>query len=161
MGKKDIVFSVTKKDLQIDYFRCGGKGGQKVNKTSSGCRIRHVASGAVAESREERYQHANKKIAFRRLVASKEFQSWARIQAAAIEQGYRDVEEKVEKSMAPNNLKVEHITTYTCDTCGRSETITSVDPSIAPEWLVYDGDDLLNANRYSCTSCLGREKGNE
>jgi protein subunit release factor B len=129
---KKTIFSVTKKDLQIDYFRCGGKGGQKVNKTSSGCRIKHPPSGAVGESREERYQAMNRKIAFKRLVNSSEFQNWAKLQAAMIEQGYRDVEEKVDKSMTHNKLKVEYVTTFTCDQCGASEAITSLDPKEKP-----------------------------
>ena len=64
MAKKELLFSLTKKDFVVETFRAGGKGGQKQNKTDSGVRIKHPASGAVAESREERSQHQNKKIAF-------------------------------------------------------------------------------------------------
>jgi len=111
----------------------------------------------VAESTEERHQHTNKKIAFNRLVKTKEFQNWARLQAAAVEQGYRNIEEKVEKSMTPNNLKVEHVTTYTCDSCGRSETVTSTDPLDVPTWLVYSGEDPRKVEQHRCTACESRK----
>ena len=65
---KELLFSVTKKDFELQFFRAGGKGGQKQNKTSSACRIVHKASGATGESREQRQQIANKKLAFQRLI---------------------------------------------------------------------------------------------
>jgi hypothetical protein len=74
------VFSVTAKDLRIDTFRAGGKGGQNQNKVNSGVRITHDASGAVGESREHRDQLQNKKAAFKRMTESKEFQSWIALQ---------------------------------------------------------------------------------
>jgi hypothetical protein len=74
------VFSVTAKDLRIDTFRAGGKGGQNQNKVNSGVRITHDASGAVGESREHRNQLQNKKAAFKRMTESKEFQSWIALQ---------------------------------------------------------------------------------
>lgn len=74
------VFSVTGKDLRIDTFRSGGKGGQNQNKVNSGVRITHDASGAVGESREHRDQLQNKKAAFVRMTETKEFQSWIALQ---------------------------------------------------------------------------------
>lgn len=90
----------------MDTFRAGGKGGQKQNKTESGVRIRHPASGAVGESREERSQHQNKRIAFDRLIKSPKFRIWHAAKCADLLQG-ETVEEKVEKMMNPDNLKVE------------------------------------------------------
>jgi len=81
MGRnKKLAFSVTAKDLRIDTFRAGGKGGQNQNKVNSGVRITHDASGAVGESREHRDQLQNKKAAFIRMTESKEFQSWIALQ---------------------------------------------------------------------------------
>jgi protein subunit release factor B len=37
--KRKLVFSVTSKDLNIQTFRSGGKGGQNQNKVNSGVRI--------------------------------------------------------------------------------------------------------------------------
>ena len=107
MSNKKLLFSITKKDFNIQFFRAGGKGGQKQNKTSSACRIIHKNSGAVGECREERSQHQNKKIAFNRLVKSEKFQNWLRVESAARIQGFADVEDKVNKSLVSKNLKIE------------------------------------------------------
>lgn len=65
---KELLFSATKKDFRVDTFCAGGPGGQHQNKTASGVRITHLATGLVGECRESRSQHQNKKIAFRRLA---------------------------------------------------------------------------------------------
>lgn len=107
MSKKKLLFSVTKKDLDIKYFRAGKHGGQKGDKTSSACRIRHPDSGAEGMSRDERSKEQNKKIAFRRLIESKKFKSWARLEVAARLQGHRDLEAKIEEMIKPENIKIE------------------------------------------------------
>lgn len=108
MSKK-LLFSITKKDFKIDTFRAGGKGGQHQNKTDSGVRITHIASGAVAEGRSERSQLANKKAAFKKLTESERFKSWLRVQSAAVLQGFRNVEHKVDEMMKEENLNIEFI----------------------------------------------------
>lgn len=80
MKKRQHVFSITSKDLKIDTFRAGGKGGQNQNKVNSGVRITHEASGAVGEARDSRDQLQNKKQAFKRMTESKEFKSWIELQ---------------------------------------------------------------------------------
>jgi protein subunit release factor A len=107
MSKKKLLFSLTKKDFRIDTFRSGGKGGQHQNTTDSGVRITHIASGVSYESREERSQVQNKKRAFNKLANDKKFKNWIRVQAAMVEQGYRDVEDKVDRMLRGSNLKVE------------------------------------------------------
>jgi len=103
---RELLFSVTKKDLKLQVFRCGGKGGQKQNKTSSGVRIIHKESGAVGESRGERSQSANKKIAFRRMVNSGKFKAWHTRKANEI-LGEKTIEEKVVQLMSEENLIIE------------------------------------------------------
>jgi protein subunit release factor A len=68
MSERVPLFSFRKKDFRVDTFRSGGKGGQHQNKTDSGVRITHVETGISAESRAGRSQHANKKLAFRKLA---------------------------------------------------------------------------------------------
>ena len=75
MKDKVLAFSVSIKDCRVDTFRTGGPGGQKQNKTSSGARVIHEASGAVGESRTERSQLQNKKNAFRRMAESDKFKT--------------------------------------------------------------------------------------
>lgn len=106
---KELLFSVTKKDLRIDTFRCSGHGGQNVNKRDTGVRITHIESGAVGESREERSQEQNKKNAFRRMAASDKFQKWVKIKAIFTSDMLREVEEKVDELMQDKYLKVEYI----------------------------------------------------
>jgi len=71
---REKILSVTIHDCEVQHFRSGGKGGQNQNKRDTGTRVIHHPSGARAESREERSQLQNKRAAFKRMVASKEFQ---------------------------------------------------------------------------------------
>lgn len=104
--KKELLFSVTKKDLTIQTFKSGGKGGQHQNTTDSGVRIIHKDSGAVGESRDGRSQHSNKKTAFKRLVESTKFKMWTSQKVLEIESG-KTIEEKVNEQIQPEFLKVE------------------------------------------------------
>lgn len=104
---KTKLFSIPRKDLELEFFRAGGNGGMKQNKTSSACRITHIPSGAVGESRDERQQTANRRLALERLTSSPIFVAWVRVQAAMIEQGYRDLDQKVDQMMVDDNLQVE------------------------------------------------------
>lgn len=103
---KELLFSVTKKDLIIQTFRSGGKGGQHQNTTDSGVRIIHKDSGAVAECREGRSQHANKKIAFKRLIEHHKFKIWTSQKILEIETGMK-IEDRVNEQLKIENLKIE------------------------------------------------------
>lgn len=58
---KQLLFSVTKKDLIVETFRGSGKGGQHRNKNDTVVRITHPESRAVGKSEDERSQLQNKK----------------------------------------------------------------------------------------------------
>jgi len=73
---------LTKDDFEIQTFRSGGPGGQHQNKTSSGVRIIHHASGAIGECRSERSQLQNKQLAFRRLAADPKLRAWIKLEVA-------------------------------------------------------------------------------
>ena len=70
-GKRDEWLSADDealtRDCRFDFHRCGGKGGQKVNKTSSAVRLVHLPSGIGAVSSETRSQALNRHLAFRKL----------------------------------------------------------------------------------------------
>lgn len=118
MSERQLLFSVTRDDFDIQTFASGGPGGQHQNKTQSGVRIIHRDSGAVGESREERSQHMNKATAFRRLVETPRFKSWHKLETArrlgqvpdidAMVEGYM---RKVEAAMAtcadPSHFRIE------------------------------------------------------
>jgi protein subunit release factor B len=111
---REILFSITKDDFEIETFRSGGKGGQYQNTTDSGVRIKHKESGAVGESRTERSQFQNKKLALQRLVASKEFQIWHKRKSFELlgkikteEQLKKEVEEIIKRDLQNGNIKIE------------------------------------------------------
>ena len=99
-------FSVTLDDCDVQTFRSGGPGGQHQNKTDTGVRIVHRDSGARGESRQERSQLQNKKLAFRRMTQDVKFQVWLQREMHR-RRGIPSPEERVASDMQPDNLKVE------------------------------------------------------
>ncbi len=57
------------RECEVETFRSSGPGGQHVNKTESGVRLRHLPSGVVVTSQEERSQYRNKATCLRKLRA--------------------------------------------------------------------------------------------
>ena len=60
---------VEEKDIMRQIFRTGWKGGQHQNKTESGVRLTHLPTGIIAESRCERSQSRNERLATQLLLS--------------------------------------------------------------------------------------------
>ena len=56
-------------DLQVEFFRSSGSGGQNVNKVSTAVRLKHKPTQIVIEAQVQRTQEQNRKIAMKLLLA--------------------------------------------------------------------------------------------
>lgn len=100
---KQLAFSVTLKDCDVQTKRGSGNGGQNRNKRDTAVRLVHRASGAVGEAQDERSQLQNKRLAFKRMAETQTFKLWLRRQM-----GHDHlVRAAVERDMWPVNLKLE------------------------------------------------------
>lgn len=107
MANKELLFSVSIKDCKVEAIASThGGGGQHKNRRHTAIRITHPPSGAVGYSADERDQLQNKRVAWGRLIDSKEFKLWHKLKTAELMTG-KSVDQLVEEAMDPRNLKVE------------------------------------------------------
>jgi protein subunit release factor B len=61
------MIEIRESDIQIEFFRGSGPGGQHRNVTETGVRIRHLPTGIVVQASENRSQSRNREVALERL----------------------------------------------------------------------------------------------
>ena len=93
---------IRNEDIEWDFYRSGGKGGQNVNKVSSAARLRHKPTGIVVSAQTERDQFQNRQVALAMLRAK----LWER------ELLQKELALSASRSVIGRGMRAEKIRTY-------------------------------------------------
>jgi protein subunit release factor B len=107
MKTRELLFSVRQRDCVFKATTAGGPGGQHRNKVATAVRCTHPASGAVGYASDDKSQHRNKKVAFRRMAETKVFREWVRMEAARCTGELARIEDRVNAGMREQNIRTE------------------------------------------------------
>lgn len=66
--EKSSGIEIKEEELEWDFYRSGGHGGQNVNKVSTAVRLKHKPTGIVVSAQSQRYQGQNREFALKLLA---------------------------------------------------------------------------------------------
>ena len=110
--KEDLIFSVTKKDLQFSYFSGSGAGGQHRNRHNNCVRIKHPDSGVTVQATEHKSMIQNKTLAFKRLVGNVKFTNWIKKTAMKLDDKIIPEIEKCNERIRTYNFQQGRVTDH-------------------------------------------------
>jgi peptide chain release factor 1 len=143
---EEVDVQISEKDLRIDTFCSGGKGGQSVNTTYSAVRVTHLPTNTVVQCQDERSQTKNlaKAMTVLRSRMLAKAQEEAEAEAIALRRsqvGSGDRSEKIRTYNFPQNRVTDHrvnVTIHQLDRFMEGE----IEPIVEPLRAAHEAERL-------------------